>query len=398
MDSHNRTPRVKPSNLAIECHQCGTPIPYDPLSNSHIFSPCQNMVLAQMAPSVTSATFAGYQQQDGYPESPTPTMSSRSHKRHANGPADGERVAKRALTSDYAHPSKRSVRQDFMGSAGGMDDGFDAMEDDDDEFVDAPEDIADRNEDEDEVVTMKAHREAEAKSGETDRFGSTFGPEGGDDSMSEDDGYGDEDTEAEMNKYDEDSEDGSQSANGEFVESEHAKGCTQTRGESTPPDSQVGPPLQSSGPRAPDPAKDINSDLQKFKKWHDRAIELIPRLPLAEHRYWIGVLNVGVKAMNIKHEKDFTWMKGNRLTTVETVWHMYQQTTAIEKFVLLLGYERVEFRDKVEELDYFNNKKIMFRAVEADHQDAKGHELGGCVVSKEVVPKTISTEVIVIDD
>ena len=183
----------------------------------------------------------------------------------------------------------------------------------------------------------------------------------------------------------------------DFVESEHTKGCTNIRRLSTPPDTTNGASPHPSGPSGPDPAKDIASDLLRFKRFHDRAVELIPRLPLAEHRYWIGVLNVGVKANNLKQEKDFTWMKGNRLTTVETVWYMYQQTTAIDNFVLLFGYEKVDFKDRVEELDYFNNKKIIFRAVEEDHADAKGRELCSAVIPKEVVPKTISKEVIVID-
>ena len=90
-------------------------------------------------------------------------------------------------------------------------------------------------------------------------------------------------------------------------------------------------------------------------------------------------------------------MKGNRLTTVETVWHMYQQTTATEQFTLLLGHEKLELEDKVEELDYFNDKKIMFRAVGQNDPDAKGRKLCEFVVPKESAAKKVSREVIEID-
>ena len=87
-------------------------------------------------------------------------------------------------------------------------------------------------------------------------------------------------------------------------------------------------------------------------------------------------------------------MKGNRVTTVETVWNTYYQTTAIDNFVLLLGYEKVDFKDRMEELDYFNCKKIIFRAVDEKHQDAKGREICEGVIPRE---KVVSKEVIVID-
>ena len=74
---------------------------------------------------------------------------------------------------------------------------------------------------------------------------------------------------------------------------------------------------------------------------------------------------------------------------------MYQQSTATEGFVILLGHERVEFGDCVEELDCFGEKNVIFRAVMETHADAKGREL-----SKDIVPgaKKVVQGVIILDD
>ena len=79
---------------------------------------------------------------------------------------------------------------------------------------------------------------------------------------------------------------------------------------------------------------------------------------------------------------------------------MYQQSTATEGFVILLGHELVEFTDCVEELDVFGEKKVIFRAVMKAHPDAKGRELSKDVIPKEIVPgaKKVQQEVIILDD
>jgi hypothetical protein len=105
-----------------------------------------------------------------------------------------------------------------------------------------------------------------------------------------------------------------------FISIEHAKGCTSTPGPSTPPpEKSRSSSAQLAGPRPPNPQKDLSWNLRRLKGFYLRTKELIPRLPLAEHRYWIGVLNVGKNPDNFKCEKDFIWMKGNRKTTVQTV-------------------------------------------------------------------------------
>lgn len=135
----------------------------------------------------------------------------------------------------------------------------------------------------------------------------------------------------------------------------------------------------------PDPEADLSINLKRQQNFHGKAKELIPRLPLAEHRYWIGVLNVDVKPKSINNQTQFSWMKGNRLTTVQTVWHTYQTTTATDKFVLLLGHERPDKEVRMEELDYFNDKKVMFRAMWEGAAGSEGRSLIQDIIPAEVI-------------
>ncbi|KAK3051440.1 hypothetical protein LTR09_007463 [Extremus antarcticus] len=146
-----------------------------------------------------------------------------------------------------------------------------------------------------------------------------------------------------------------------FAPAEHTPACNDVHRPSTPSPSPDGkrfiPP--------PDHTKDLSRNAQHVHKFHLRSLNCIPRLPLAAHRYWIGVLNVGESGAKLNNEKQFTWMRGNRLTTVETVWHIYAQTTVTEEFALLVagGVERPEMGCRMEELDYEDDKRVIFRAV-----------------------------------
>lgn len=143
------------------------------------------------------------------------------------------------------------------------------------------------------------------------------------------------------------------------------------------------------GPVPPNPDKDLCKNLIEFEKFKNRAVDLIPCLPLAEKRYWIGVLHENVRTKTVKNETDFLWMKGNRLTTVSTVWYTYSTTTASEGFVLLLGHQRPGFNDRMEELDYFNEKKIIFRAMNEKSAFAKGKEMCEGVIPPEIVQSEV---------
>ncbi|KAK5168989.1 uncharacterized protein LTR77_006298 [Saxophila tyrrhenica] len=119
-----------------------------------------------------------------------------------------------------------------------------------------------------------------------------------------------------------------------------------------------------------DPTKHLSPHLQHTLKFHSRALHHLPRLPLPAHRYWIGVLNPTENpAKKFTSEKQFVWMRGNRKTTVETVWHVYAQATAEEEFVLLVGggTERPLPGVRMEEVDYCSReeggKVVVFRAV-----------------------------------
>ncbi|KAK3614010.1 hypothetical protein LTR56_027535 [Elasticomyces elasticus] len=82
---------------------------------------------------------------------------------------------------------------------------------------------------------------------------------------------------------------------------------------------------------------------------------------------------------DLHQQQDAGGMKGNRLTTIATIWHTHATATLSNNFVLLLGHELVKFKDVCEELDYFNDKFVCLRAVGKDLKQAKGKELGeGC--------------------
>ena len=92
-------------------------------------------------------------------------------------------------------------------------------------------------------------------------------------------------------------------------------------------------------------------------------------------------------------------MRGNRLTTIRTVWNAYQSATASDDFVLLLGLERLEMEDRMEELDYFNEKRIMLRAVLEGDELAKGRSLFVGLIRKKVEKVEVkAVEVIEIED
>ncbi|KAK4897933.1 hypothetical protein LTR27_004317 [Elasticomyces elasticus] len=175
---------------------------------------------------------------------------------------------------------------------------------------------------------------------------------------------------------------------------EHAPGCNpNSRSASTPPPPSTVTtssrnPKPTSNPNIPptqkkpeqaDFVKDLRRSLTQQRKLHDKAKLFTPRLPLDAHRYWVCVLHEGRKVSTITSEKHFTWMKANRFTTIATIWHTHATTTLSNGFVLLLGHERVNFKDCLGELDYFHDRFVCLRAVGEESEQAKGKELGeGC--------------------
>ncbi|KAK5684372.1 hypothetical protein LTS10_004240 [Elasticomyces elasticus] len=173
---------------------------------------------------------------------------------------------------------------------------------------------------------------------------------------------------------------------------EHASGCNNNaRSASTPPPPSTTTssrnnknpntnmaPIQKK-PEEADFVKDLRRSLTQQRKLHDKAKLFTPRLPLDAHRYWVCVLHEGRKVSTITSEKHFTWMKANRFTTIATIWHTHATTTLSNGFVLLLGHERVDFKDCLGELDYFHDGFVCLRAVGEGSEQAKGKELGeGC--------------------
>lgn len=62
-----------------------------------------------------------------------------------------------------------------------------------------------------------------------------------------------------------------------------------------------------------------------------------------------------------------------QINTVETIWHTYQNATTESDFRLWCHGESPEFEDMVEELNFYNDNFVVFRAeLGRAHQDHGG--------------------------
>lgn len=206
------------------------------------------------------------------------------------------------------------------------------------------------------------------------------------------------------------------------LQGQHIPGCSGSRGASTPPATPP-PPTQSSeaevksevkseikseiksevksevkseprfGSRVwlgPDDLRDVAKPVLREQRWHNKVANLHPNVALAPHRYWVGVLNPTQNPRTASKEEHFTWMKGNRLTTVETVSRVYAATTMCEG-VFMMGGERPENEVRMEELDLFNDKVVLFKVAEEGTPASVGRLITEGLVTKE-------TELIELDD
>nr|POE93412.1 hypothetical protein CFP56_19424 [Quercus suber] len=168
-----------------------------------------------------------------------------------------------------------------------------------------------------------------------------------------------------------------------------------TRGASTPPpeeSSSLHKPEDSTSsnepgpvvhhPNFPHPVKNLSPAIARHHRLHIRFQQLKPRLPLAEHRYWIAVLEHTRRPENVREEKHLVWMRGNRFTTVRTVGHYLQQVCmTADDIVLLHAGIRVKEDVMIQELDLFDDKFVYFRAVNGTSREAQGREVAqGLVV------------------
>ncbi|KAK4539239.1 hypothetical protein LTR36_000867 [Oleoguttula mirabilis] len=362
-------------------------------------------------------------------------MAPFDRKRQVTTPANDQPSAKRSHSTLDFDNSMNPVRRTVTGVLIPLEQGI-AFPTEEDEFVDAHEaqdDLADGGADgaesmgegDDEAVRLGGHSkqsldDGDAEEDDDDLFKSTFGIDASQANRREveEDEYDSDDSTGTGTKLSAKVRGKQPATEYDIVQADHTGTCNGRPGESTPALSSQGVKVDTSKspssfanydkntsrstatPAPPPVQKDINPDkdlswpLRTHKKFHDRAVQLIPRLELPAHRYWIGVLNVDKKPQYAKEEKHFTWMKGNRVITVETIWNTYQMTTMTDGFVLLLGgVERVDFKDKCAELDYFNDRKIIFQAVLEDDPAAKGREVSeGCIP-----PASDPTKVIEID-
>ncbi|SMR56567.1 unnamed protein product [Zymoseptoria tritici ST99CH_3D1] len=172
---------------------------------------------------------------------------------------------------------------------------------------------------------------------------------------------------------------------------------------SPPPQTNTTTPTSRPPRPRPDTRRDLSRHLAFHSKFHNAALHLIPRLPSYEsfawtRRYWIAVL-LPKKNLSKPHfsEKDFVWFKGNKFTTVETVWNYFQTTTMSDPDDLALlvgGVEGVGFKDQMRELDYFGDKFVVFQALGKEGAE----EVEGRSLVEGVVPKGVVEVVELVDD
>ncbi|KAI7545298.1 hypothetical protein KC331_g6293 [Hortaea werneckii] len=336
-------------------------------------------------------------------------------KRQLNSSQSDHTPSKRTCSTLGFDASMKPIRRTASGVVIPLEQGI-ALEDDMDEFEDALEQQVDLAEDseghrmedgipEGSASGMNGIHQYHVEEDCDDLFTTTFGA-GDNGHASEDDG----DDDGVENVKDQPKADRLETA----AKDDHEDGCNHNRGVSTPPESPStkgkkapasasyarqdannkhsqntarpcsSPPTIEKEPR---PDKDEWRPRKLHRKLHERAKACKPQLKLAEHRYLIAVASPERDASRCKDEKHFVWMKGNRMTTVETVWHEYRTAALIETFVLLLGnVEEVSFADQVQNLDYFNDKLILFRAVDPRDPEAKGRRIDeGIVPEGEVI-------------
>ena len=354
-------------------------------------------------------------QSGGHSISLQPMMAPSNLKRKYDTPPEEQYSSKRAVGNSHAPHTSSSLRQNVLPPT------IDAKEtiaittetDDEggDEFVDAPED-------------------QDGEKAAADGLG-----EGGDAEAIGEEEISDDDESKAVAKHEADAEDNGNAAGGEEQPEEEEEGAVddlfaQTFGKPTnnasidyndPGESdaedeagekefdrtafltglQTGgtstakPTTTTSKPKKPSPLqlgripalipRHLALNLRKQHSFHQTALHYLPRLSLAEHRYCIGVLKLDVPPRGQQSEKNFTWMKGNRLTTVETIRNAYMVGAAEEDVVLLVGFEAPGVKVRCEELDYFHDRRVIFRAVREGHRDAEGRGLAGELV-KEVIP------------
>ena len=288
--------------------------------------------------------------------SPTTMALRPNRKRQINSSQPDDTPSKRTCSTLGFDASMKPVRRTASGVIIPLEQGI-TLTDDMDEFEDALEqqvDLADNSEGdgmEDGMPEGNAFDtngiEQNHEEDADDLFTTTFGA-GDNGHASEDDGDGDGVNHSKnQTKTD---------RLNKTAKDDHEDGCNHNRGVSTPPDSPATKGKRASASKSnarqeannkdtqstaktltspaviekePRPDKDEWRPRKLHRKLHERAKACKPQLKLASHRYLIAVASPERSATRCKDEKHFVWMKGNRMTTVETVWHEYRTAALV---------------------------------------------------------------------
>nr|OQO22548.1 hypothetical protein B0A51_09023 [Rachicladosporium sp. CCFEE 5018] len=165
-------------------------------------------------------------------------------------------------------------------------------------------------------------------------------------------------------------------------------------------------PLPPAPWTGPNPDTDVLAHVRKHQKLHTRVLVLRPKERLRPGRYWIAVLPPSSISPHAQAAKlSPMWFKGNRLTTIETVWKTYSQKAMLEDFGLWLGGELLWDGKEVgkgvggrlkdggwgakgvwmQECDLFGDKVVVLRAVEFGRE-------GGLGLGRKITEGLVSVE------
>ncbi|KXT02094.1 hypothetical protein AC578_6706 [Pseudocercospora eumusae] len=149
---------------------------------------------------------------------------------------------------------------------------------------------------------------------------------------------------------------------------------------------------------APTLPRDLSKSLRAFQKFHTRVLHLIPHLPnwstLPTRRYWIAILHLSKNPTSSSlSEKDFLWLKGNKFSTISTIWNSYQTRSMCdpEDFVLVARGRVMEMETRAEEMDVFGERLVVLRAMRKAEARGNVARLGGLLGGFGVVPEKKKT-------
>ncbi|OCL10223.1 hypothetical protein AOQ84DRAFT_387654 [Glonium stellatum] len=110
--------------------------------------------------------------------------------------------------------------------------------------------------------------------------------------------------------------------------------------------------------------------MDAHQEFHNLARRLKPDQQISAKRYWVGILHHDISPDDVSSEADFLWIKAHSRITVQTIEDQYIQRYPSIEIVLKFAYYIPPKSATLPDLDYWNDKIIIFRAVELTSPEA----------------------------